>query len=143
MGIIATQLTAEDVRTEVNRYWGTLTAKARDILEDFYAHESSVFPTTSTRSEPGRLTAARRDREYFGPRTTMKVSTGVVEVTLLSDSAAVASYTFQMSATNVANATVPGGNEEVKYGRATQVFVIDTDGHLRIIHEHLSVAAGK
>jgi ketosteroid isomerase-like protein len=143
MGIIATRLTADEVRNEVSRYWNAFAAKSRETMEDFYAHESSVFPTTSTRSEPGRLTAARRDREYFGPRTTMKVNTGYVEVVMMGEQAAIATYTFELSATNVASAAVRGGTEEIKFGRATQVFAIDTDGQLRIIHEHLSVAAGK
>jgi ketosteroid isomerase-like protein len=143
MGIIATRLTADDVRNEVSRYWNAFASKSRETMEDFYAHESSVFPTSSTRSEPGRLTAARRDREYFGPRTTMKINTGYVEVVLLGEHAAIATYTFELSASNVASAAVRGGIEEIKCGRATQVFATDTDGHLRILHEHLSVAAGK
>jgi ketosteroid isomerase-like protein len=143
MGIIATRVTADDIRAEVNRYWTAFTSKSKQVLEDFYAHESSVFPTSATRSEPGRLTAARRDREYFGPRTTLKASTGFVEVLMIGENAAVASYTFELSATNVASATVRAGTEEIKTGRATQVFAMDLDGSLRIIHEHLSIAASK
>jgi ketosteroid isomerase-like protein len=143
MGIIATRLTADDIRSEVGRYWTAFTSKSKQALEDFYAHESSVFPTVATRSEPGRLTAARRDREYFGPRTTLKASTGFVEVLMIGDNAAVASYTFEFSALNVASAAVRGGTEEIKSGRATQVFAMDLDGSLRIIHEHLSIATSK
>jgi ketosteroid isomerase-like protein len=143
MGIVATRLNAEHVRAEVSRYWTAFCSKSREALEDFYAHESTVFPTSSTRPEPGRLTAARRDREYFGPRTTVKVSTGHIEVVLLGDEAAIASYTFQLSASNVANSTLQNGTEDIKFGRATQVFAIDPEGALRIIHEHLSVAATK
>jgi ketosteroid isomerase-like protein len=143
MGIIATRLTAEDIRAEVSRYWTAFTSKSRESLEDFYAHESTVFPTSATRPEPGRLTAARRDREYFGPRTSLKVSTGFIEVTLIGEDAAVASYTFQLSATNVASSVVQNGTEEIKFGRATQVFATDPEGSLRIVHEHLSVASTK
>jgi ketosteroid isomerase-like protein len=143
MGIIASRLTAEDVRAEVTRYWAAFASKSREVLEDFYAHESSVFPTSAVRAEPGRLTAARRDREYFGPRTVLKVSTGFVEVQFIGDNAAVASYTFQLSATNVESATVRNGTEEIKLGRATQVFATDMDGRLRIVHEHLSAPVAK
>jgi ketosteroid isomerase-like protein len=142
MGPIAARLTAEDVRSEVNRYWTAFSSKSKEALEDFYAHESTVFPTAATRVEPGRLTAARRDREYFGPRTTLKVSTGFVDVTLVGD-VAIACYTFQLSATNVAGSAMKARSEEIKLGRASQVFAADPDGSLRIVHEHLSVAAAK
>jgi ketosteroid isomerase-like protein len=143
MGLVATRLNAEDVRTEVSRYWAAFTSKSKALMEDFYAHQSSVFPTAATRAEPGRLTAARRDREYFGPKTTTRVNTGYVEVLIIGDDAAIATYTFTLSAANVASSAVPGGMEDIKFGRATQVFAVDTDGHLRIVHEHLSVAATK
>ena len=137
------RLTADEVRAEVSRYWIAFSSKSRETLEEFFAHESVVFPTSATRAEPGRLTAARRDREYFGPRTTVKVSTGFIDVMLIGADAAVATYTFQLSATNVANGALSGGNEEIKFGRATQIFATDPEGRLRIVHEHLSVAATK
>lgn len=142
MGPIAARLNAEDIRSEVSRYWTAFSSKSKDALEDFYAHESTVFPTSATRVEPGRLTAARRDREYFGPRTTLKVSTGYVDVTLVGE-VAIACYTFQLSAENIANGAMRGGTEEIKTGRASQVFAVDPEGRLRIVHEHLSVSAAK
>jgi ketosteroid isomerase-like protein len=141
--MVFTTLTAEEVRGEVSRYWNVLSSKDARTLAEFYAHESSVFATGATRLEPGRLTATRREREYFGPKTTMRISLGDVEVLLLGDHAAVASYTFQMQASNVASASVRGGEEDIRNGRATQVFAMQPDGRLRIVHEHLSVTAGK
>jgi ketosteroid isomerase-like protein len=141
--MVLTKLTAEEVRGEVSRYWNVLTAKDADTLAEFYAHESSVFATGATRLEPGRLTAKRREREYFGPHTTMRVSLGEIEVVTLSDDAAVASYTFQMQASKVASASVRAGEEDIRNGRATQVFATQADGRLHIVHEHLSVSVGK
>jgi ketosteroid isomerase-like protein len=57
---------------------------------------------------------------------------------MLEDSAAVASYTFQFHAVRT---TATGKMEEnIRHGRATQVFGYDPDGKLRIFHEHFSVA---
>ena len=47
-------------------------AKDAEALAGFYAHESSVFGSAATRSEPGRLAATRRQREYFGAHSTVK-----------------------------------------------------------------------
>jgi hypothetical protein len=56
---------------------------------------------------------------------------------LIGDSGAVASYNFQFHA-NRAAALGKTEEEDIKNGRATQVFMLDVDGKLRIVHEHLS-----
>lgn len=133
------KLTAEQVKAAVERFWSAFSTKSEEALMDFYGHESSVFGSAAVRAEPGRLAATRRKREYFNPQTTVKATLGPIEVLLLGDTAAVASYTFQFHATKVAAAT---GTAEEKFenGRATQVFAYDLDGKLRIMHEHLSIA---
>lgn len=136
------KLSPDDIRSEVSRFWSALTAKSVELLEEFYAHESSVFGTTATRQEPGRLAATRREREYFNPLTTLRAQTGYIDVILLGDNAAIATYTFTMSATKVASSSMKGGEESIRNGRATQVFARDPDGNLRIVHEHLSVPIG-
>ncbi len=133
-------MTAEQIRTEIDRFWHRFTSKDERAVEEFYAHESSVFGSTATRPEPGRLAATRRRREYFGPESTVNVSLGPVEVMILGE-VAVASYTFQLHATHLAGALGKAVNEDIEHGRATQVFVHDQEGRLRIVHEHLSVAA--
>ncbi len=107
-------------------------------MEDFYAHESVGFGSSSTRSEPGRLAATRRRREYFGSRGEITAQLGTLDVLIVGESVAVASYTFAFRATRV---LASGGteNEDIKNGRATQVFGFDADGRLRIYHEHFSV----
>lgn len=134
-----TTLSPELVRSEVSRFWGAFSAKNVEALEDFYAHESVGFGSASTRSEPGRLSATRRQREYFGTSSPIKTQISAVDVVMIGDSAAIATYTFEFHATRT---TTSGKTEEhIRNGRATQVFAFDPDGKLRIFHEHLSVPA--
>ncbi len=131
-------VTVDEVQAEVRRFWSAFSGKAAEGLKGFYAGESSVFGSSGTRSEPGSLAAARRQREYFTPQTNMKVQLGPIEVVVLGESSAVASYTFQFHATKVASLLGKAQEEDIRQGRATQVFVRDADGKLRIVHEHLS-----
>ncbi len=133
-------MTAEQIKAEISRFWSRFTSKNEEGIEEFYAHESTVFGSTATRSEPGHLAATRRRREYFHPETKVRVTLGPVEVILLGE-VGVASYTFALHATSVASALGKPVDEEIEHGRATQVFARDADGKLRIVHEHLSVAA--
>ena len=133
------KLTVDQVRAEVVRFWNVFANKDSEALAEFYAHESSVFGSSATRSEPGRLAATRRQREYFGAHSSVKATTGMIEVLILGDgSAAVADYTFQFHASKVMTALGTPTEENIKHGRATQVFAYDPDGKLRIMHEHLS-----
>ena len=133
------KLSAELVRAEVTRFWKVFCEKDALSLAEFYGHESSVFGSASPRSEPGRLAATRRQREYFGAHSTIKATFGHIEVQLLGDgTAAVADYTFTFQASKVMTAIGGTTEEKIQHGRATQVFAYDPDGKLHIIHEHLS-----
>lgn len=132
-------MSIEQIQAEVARFWSAFTSKSVEALEDFYAHESTVFGTTSSRPEPGRLSAIRRQREYFHPQTTLRVQTSPVDVFMIGDGAAIASYTFQFHASRAKIGVEKSSEEHVIHGRATQVFVLEADGRPRIVHEHLSV----
>jgi ketosteroid isomerase-like protein len=135
------KLTAEQVRSEVNRFWSTFSTKAEEKLGDFYAPNSSVFGSDATRTEPGRLAATRRKREYFQEGTSVHVSLSPIEVTLLGDNVAVAAYTFRFEASHVHHG-LGQEDEDIQHGRATQVFTLEPDGRLLIVHEHLSAVKG-
>jgi ketosteroid isomerase-like protein len=127
------KLTPEVVRGEVQRFWNVFVDKNAGQLMEFYGPESSVFSSVTSRQEPGRLAAARRQREYFQKTSVLRAMPGMIDVVMLGELAAVASYNFTF------HATVSGATEEdIKNGRATQVFQYDSDGKLRIVHEHLS-----
>jgi ketosteroid isomerase-like protein len=131
-------MTVEQVKAEVHRFWNVFMEKAADAHAAFYAPVSSVFSSVTARPEPGRLAAARRQREYFHVASTIRVTIGNIDVVLLGETAAVASYTFEFHATKVAGSFSQTAEEEIKNGRATHVFELDTDGKPRIVHEHLS-----
>ena len=134
-----TQPITEDlIKVEVQRFWKTFADKNAEQLMDFYSAESTVFSSVSARCEPGRLAAARRQREYFHKTADLRASTGSVEVMMLGDNAAVASYNFQFHAMRLEGADKHATQEDITQGRATQVFISDLDGKVRIVHEHLS-----
>lgn len=131
----------EQVRTEVARWWQAFLARSSETLDEFYAPLATVFSSDGHRTEPGHLAVMRRRREYFQPQCVFRVSLGPVEVQMLEDAAAVASYTFRLQATRMAGMLGRTQEETIDHGRATQVFARDGEGNLRIIHEHFSVAA--
>jgi ketosteroid isomerase-like protein len=138
---IGTSISAEQVKAEVARFWAAFTARSADVMQAMYGQEASVFASWTTRAEPGRLTVARREREYFQGKTNVRGSTGPVEVILLGEAAAVAVYTFQLHITNAQTAAGRKAETHIQNGRATQVFTMDAaEGKLSIVHEHLSVA---
>ena len=133
------KLKPEDVRKTVDLFWTTFLAKSEDVLNSYYASDSSVFQIAMGRSEPGRLGAMRRSREYFRSDTRMDLKLGPIDVALIGADAAVATYTFQFQATG---RDIGGGKrveEKLEIVRATHVFQRDAKGKLLIIHEHFSV----
>ena len=130
-------VSAEQVRSEVQRFWGAFMAKSAEAIESFYLPESTVFSSVASRAEPGRLAATRRKREYFHPESRIRVQLGPIEVQAVGD-IAVASYTFEFHASRVAGALGKTVEEDIQNGRATQVFAQQPDGKLCILHEHLS-----
>lgn len=133
------KLTSEDVRKTVDLFWTVFLAKSEDVLNSHYAPGSTVFQIAMGRSEPGRLGAMRRSREYFHPDTRMDLKLGPIDIALIGSEAAVATYTFQFQATG---RDLGGGKrveEKLELVRATHVFQRDAKGKLLIVHEHFSV----
>src|SRR5260221_6192958 len=100
--VMSARLTVEQIKGEVLRFWNVFMEKNAEALMNFYAPDSSVFSSISARVEPGRLSAARREREYFHAKSTVRSTPGNVEVILVSDTSAVAVYNFAFHATKVA-----------------------------------------
>ena len=138
MTIVTTKLTADDIRKAVELFWTTFLAKSEEELNDFYASGSTVFQIAMGRSEPGRLGAMRRSREYFNPETRMELKLSPIDIVLCGNDAGVASYTFQFQASG----RDVGGKrmaEKLETVRATHVMHRDASGKMRIAHEHFSV----
>jgi ketosteroid isomerase-like protein len=133
------KLTSEEVRKAVETFWSTFLAKSEEALNDFYAPGSTVFQIAMGRSEPGRLGAMRRSREYFKPETRMDLKLGAIDVVLCGDDAGVASYTFQFQAIGRDIGAGKRVEEKLDVIRATHVLHRDASGRIRIVHEHFSV----
>lgn len=133
------KLTAEDIRKAVQLFWSTFLAKSEDELNNFYASGSTAFQIAMARSEPGRLAAMRRSREYFNVDTRMELKLSPIDVVLCGDDAGVASYTFQFQATGRDLGGGKRAEEKLETVRATHVLHRDASGKLKIAHEHFSV----
>src|SRR5215475_16207913 len=94
----ANSITVEDICKAVERFWAVFLSKSEDELNAFYGPGSTVFQVAMGRSEPGRLGAMRRAREYFNSDTKMDVKVSPVDVVLCGPDTGVACYTFQFSA---------------------------------------------
>lgn len=138
MSQATSSLTADEVRKAIERFWSAFLAKSENELGDYYSPGSTVFQIAMGRSEPGRLGAMRRSREYFSPDTRMELKLSPIDVFLCGNDAGVASYTFQFQATG----RDVGGKraaEKLETVRATHVMFRDASGKIRIAHEHFSV----
>ncbi|HVJ04193.1 MAG TPA: hypothetical protein VM578_00825 [Candidatus Saccharimonadales bacterium] len=135
-----TSILTSQVEAAARRYWRVLMEKSAGEMEKFYSYDSTVFNPFSPRTEPGRVSAARKEREYFTPKTVFNAEiTGPIEVQLLSETIAVATYPFRWTAKNMEVSVLARKfDKAVRDGRATQVFVLNSDGSLRIVNEHLS-----
>lgn len=133
------RLTAEDVRKAVQLFWSTFLAKSEEELNSFYASGSTAFQIAMGRSEPGRLAAMRRSREYFSADTRMELKLSPIDVVMCGDEAGVASYTFQFQATGRDLGGGKRAEEKLETVRATHVLHRDASGKLKIAHEHFSV----
>ena len=132
-------ISAEQVRNEVRTFWEAFTGKSRNQFQEFYSPMATCFAADGRRSEPARLMWVRREREFFGPKSSVGSKVGPVSVQLLGPNLASACYSFHFSIIRV----LPNGKRvqvEVPFGRATQVFQRGNDGKILIIHEHLSSA---
>ena len=132
-------ITPERIRRAVQEFWDAFTHQAKNRFQELYSPTAVCYAADGRRSEPARLMWVRREREFFGPKSSVGAKLGAVNVQILGPSLASASYGFHFSIVRM----LPNGNRaeiEVPYGRATQVFQREPDGRLLIIHEHLSSA---
>lgn len=137
---MTTSISTSQIENAVQRYWRVLMEKMTGEMETFYSYDSTVFNPFSPRPEPGRVSAARKEREYFAPKTTFHASiTSLITVQLLADNLAVASYSFRWRASNMEEKMLDKKfDKAVRDGRATQVFLLTPEGKLLIVNEHLS-----
>lgn len=127
------------VKAQIKKFWDAFTRKSAIGLRELYSPAATVFSADSLGSEPAGPMLARREREFFGAKSSVSVRVDEVVVQLLTPRLAVASYPFHLLAVR----RLPDGKRvriDLPFGRATQIFQRDEDGVCRIIHEHLSSA---
>ena len=127
------------IKTEVKKFWEAFASKSKSGFQDLYSPTATVFSADGRRSEPGRLMWVRREREFFGPQSSVGAKVGDIVVQVLGPNLAVAAYPFHFSVIR----SLPNGSRvqvEVPFGRATQIFHLGEQGRFQIIHEHLSSA---
>ena len=130
------QISADKVRAEIGRFWQILSGKSHDKLEDLYSPDAIVFTGKAKRPEPAMLAMARRARRAPASGSTAEV--GALELQISGD-VAVASYTYKYQEARMGGDGTKSQRSTL-YGRATQIFQMDREGAIKIVHEHLSAA---
>jgi len=133
-------LSPEDVRRGVRRFWDIFSGKLTDKIEAMYSPTAIAFSGRAKRSEPAKLIAVRRSRRLQGSVSSSTVDEGSIDVQIVGANVALAAYTYTYRADRV-RADGTKVQLETLFGRATQIFQRDDSGVLRIVHEHLSATA--
>jgi Domain of unknown function (DUF4440) len=133
-----TAISKEAVELEVQRYWAAICLRSAEDAAKCFSPWAVVFGPAAERAESGQVATLRRAREYMHAEATLAVKLGRIDVQILSDTVAVASYPYSFEARNVAKDFCVSADQRVSHARATQVFQL-VDGALKIAHEHLSV----
>ena len=132
-----TKITADRVQAFVQQYWQLLSDKKPGV-ENVYTYDAKIFNPFEQRPESGRVSAARKEREYFEHKTAFHAEiTSPIDVSVLADNVALATYSFRWEA----NGILTGGkrfNKSLRNGRATDVITLDFEGRLRFVHQHHS-----
>lgn len=134
----SSSLTPEQVRAQVETFWRIMCGKAHERLEDLYATSALVLTGKARKPEPAYSALERRGKQISAAVEAV-AELGAIEVQLVENGVAVASYTYKFHQKRSDQA---GGVQKrhTMFGRATQIFQQDAGGRLRIVHEHLSAA---
>lgn len=130
-------ITPAQIKADIKKFWDAFTGKSASGFQELYSPTAIVFSVDGRRTEPGRLMLVRREREFFGPQSSVGARVGEIVVQVMGPNLAVASYPFHFFVVR----SLPNGKRvqvDVPFGRATQVFQREETGVRRIIHEHLS-----
>ena len=135
-------LTRVEVESAVRAYWKALSAKDAVQQQNFYDDHAGIFGTDSSKLERARLVLLRRQREYLSAATKTTVQVAEIDVELIGSDHALAAYTIRLDAKHVTKTSPTGSpvsEEHLENARVTHVFERQSDGALRIVHEHISV----
>jgi ketosteroid isomerase-like protein len=136
---MAPDISPNEIRAEVQKFWAILSGKSNVRLEDLYSPSAIVFTGKAKQSERGPLTAMRRRRQYANSDAVSTAELDPIEVRIAGPDIAIASYTYRFHSTKT-NKDGSRTGRNTLYGRSTQVFQRNDRGALKIVHEHLSSA---
>jgi hypothetical protein len=97
----------DEIRAEVRKFWNFFSSKSKTQFADMYLPSATVFAVDARRMELARLMLVRRERELFGPASSVAAKLGPIDVQFLGKDLAVASYPFHLSITRA----LPGGKD--------------------------------
>ncbi|HEV2988931.1 MAG TPA: hypothetical protein VG759_10845 [Candidatus Angelobacter sp.] len=130
-------ISPEQVRNEVRKFWKVYCSKREDEFAKLYFPEATILEIDARRVEPALLMVARRARELFSPLSSLNAELGRIDVQILEPGIAVASYGLHFHLVRV-SASGKRFESDMPVTRVTQVFQRDQSGALRILHEHMS-----
>jgi ketosteroid isomerase-like protein len=130
-------ISPEQVRAEVRRFWKIYCNKRKDEFAELYSPDATVLEIDSRRIEPALLMVARRARELFSPLASLNAELRSIDIQILEPGVAVAAYGLHFRLIRV-SASGKRFESDLPITRVTQVFQQEQNGTLRIIHEHMS-----
>jgi ketosteroid isomerase-like protein len=133
-------MSPELVNLRVREFWSILTGESRSKFEHLYSSDAIVFTGRAKHSEPAKLAAERRMRQLANATSNTAAEIGSVDVQIAGTDVAIATYTYKFQSSK-AQSDGSRMSRHTLFGRATQVFQLDANGVLRIVHEHLSSAS--
>jgi ketosteroid isomerase-like protein len=136
---MSSTISPEQVRAEIRKFWQIMCGKSAERLDNLYSPSAVVLTGKARKPEEANVVLARRARQISSPNSGSSADLGPVEVQITEPGIAIASYTYKFHHTR------PGDSGSLEkrhtmHGRATQIFQVDAQGALRIVHEHLSAA---
>jgi len=129
----------DQVRAQIGEFWKIMCGKSTGRLEELYSSAALLLTGKARKPETASMALARRVRQIAAPGAHAEAEVGWVEVDVPAPKLAIASYTYKFHHTRSGEG---GGLQQrhTLFGRATQIFQLDENGALRIVHEHLSAA---
>ena len=87
----------DEIRRATQEFWDAFTHQSKDRFQELYSPTATCFAADGRRIEPARLMWVRREREFFGPKSSVGVRLGAITVQILGPNLAVACYPFHFS----------------------------------------------
>lgn len=135
---MSSNISPEQVRAEVEKFWRIMCGKSQERLDDLYASNALVLTGKARKPEPAQQALDRRSRQ-IGAVVEAVAELGAIEVQTTDGAVAIASYTYKFHQKR-SDQSGEVMKRHTMFGRATQIFQLDGRGTLRIVHEHLSAA---